>query len=1323
MAKSYLDKSGLTYFWGKIKAYFTRNHLVPVQSKTYTSVVAPANNDPNGWLYFAKLKPDNNSATTQIYVKYRLRAEADGQVLCYQDSEVEYNMYADTVLNYRTYNNIRSTSYRAIYNHSLYRAKAAGITGGYGHLLGIRLTSSWNPATTANARTVIIDILETRNCSVEFLDSMVLYANAPGTGSTNYAGRSDYDGTTQGQTISGDRDTVNDLRLTYSGVKAGALMGYYTPIMQIADGRWESLNTAPYNSTAATKARNTVGFRLGEILFCNHNKTFTENALLDTWGGCYSEKSELDARYFFNGGTSMFTSYAPVYIVGTMGSDGLFYLDTTWWTQTIPTTEDGKVYVLFGTARSGCMVNLFQNNPAFKYVNGQFLLWTPESGNAAKVNSHSVNADVPSGAKFTDTVTTATTSGSGNAVTAITASNGALTVTKGTTFLTSHQDISGKADKSATVSTVTWDSTNKKLTKTINGSTTDVATAAALRTGLNVADGAEVNQNAFSNVKVGSTTVAADAKTDTLELVAGSNVTLTPDATNDKVTIAATDTTYGVATGAKDGLMSSSDKTKLDGLATVATSGSYNDLDDIPTIPTLKNVFGKVKVGSTTIEADTTQDTLELAAGTNITLTPDATNDKVTIATSAEVNQNAFSNVKVGSTTVAADSKTDTLELVAGDNISLTPDATNDKVTVAATGVPVISTTASPTPMPQQLININVGANQYKALAYNCLGQAYGAAKLDSSGKLVSGQLPAITRNDLMTLASKTYTGVIGSTNDDAGTYLYCMKVLPTSYYASWEITYRVTATITGVSEANGSGYETSIVHICGVRDTYTAYSTWNEVSNGSYRPYYYHCLYRAKAAGITGGYGHLLGISLRYAYNPITAANSRTVSFDLLETKNCAVTFFDSPTKYASCPGTGTTNYSTQTAFDGTTQGMSMTGDRNDVNYNNRENYTCRTTNGALYRYQLCLTKSDGSLVPINSVNNSVATNKTLTTDTFDPFGEIFFWNSTSTYSANAVIGTTNLYRQYVCDFRYSFNIGGYDTTPTLTARKPLYLVAVPQADGTAKLHSAPLSEALPTTENGHIYIYLGRVFDDTKPYRCILGLNHPVYWYKDGAVRLYNGTNYVAGDNISLDRNSSDGSVTINAVITEQLSVSTTSDKQVKIKNNSTTAEHYAIASSQKGAANGVASLGSDGKVPGAQLPDNSNLSAVEARVTALEGLLNVVDSWSPSSGYSIASSSSWSAALGSKAFQLAKGTYIVMFGADFSSNATGYRMIQINTSAAGNRYTPTGPAVNGNNTRLMGTMLLEPTATTNYYMYAFQNSGATLTVTPWARIIKIG
>lgn len=134
-----------------------------------------------------------------------------------------------------------------------------------------------------------------------------------------------------------------------------------------------------------------------------------------------------------------------------------------------------------------------------------------------------------------------------------------------------------------------------------------------------VATGAEVNQNAFSNVKVGSTTIAADSKTDTLELVAGSNVTLTPDATNDKVTIAATDTTYSAATQSAAGLMAAADKKKLDG---VATGAEVN-----------QNAFSKIAVsGNTTIEADSKTDTLTIASGNGIAqISTNATNDTVYI--------------------------------------------------------------------------------------------------------------------------------------------------------------------------------------------------------------------------------------------------------------------------------------------------------------------------------------------------------------------------------------------------------------------------------------------------------------------------------------------------------------------------------------------------------------------------------------------------------------------------------------------------------------------------------------------------------------------
>ena len=54
--------------------------------------------------------------------------------------------------------------------------------------------------------------------------------------------------------------------------------------------------------------------------------------------------------------------------------------------------------------------------------------------------------------------------------------------------------------------------------------------------------GAQVNQNAFSKIKVGSTTIEAGEKTDTLTIAAGDNITLTPSAKT--LTIAAKDTTY-----------------------------------------------------------------------------------------------------------------------------------------------------------------------------------------------------------------------------------------------------------------------------------------------------------------------------------------------------------------------------------------------------------------------------------------------------------------------------------------------------------------------------------------------------------------------------------------------------------------------------------------------------------------------------------------------------------------------------------------------------------------------------------------------------------
>ena len=87
------------------------------------------------------------------------------------------------------------------------------------------------------------------------------------------------------------------------------------------------------------------------------------------------------------------------------------------------------------------------------------------------------------------------------------------------------------------------------------------------------------------------------------------------------------------------------------------------------------------------------EECLEKISGINDTVDDiNAKLEKIShIEAKAEVNQEAFSNVKIGSTIIAADSKKDTLDIVAGSNIILTPDATTDKITIATTNTPTFT--------------------------------------------------------------------------------------------------------------------------------------------------------------------------------------------------------------------------------------------------------------------------------------------------------------------------------------------------------------------------------------------------------------------------------------------------------------------------------------------------------------------------------------------------------------------------------------------------------------------------------------------------------
>lgn len=205
-----------------------------------------------------------------------------------------------------------------------------------------------------------------------------------------------------------------------------------------------------------------------------------------------------------------------------------------------------------------------------------------------------------------------------------------------------------------------------------------------------VATGAEVNQNTFANVKVGATTIAADTKTDTLEIVAGTNVVLTPDDTLDRVTI-------GLS-----GSVETTTGSQAKATAAETAANTYTDGKVAAIVFPVTSVAGKT--GAVTLAAGDVGAAPSSHVGTGGAAHADATTsvagfmtaaDKVKlngIAAGAQTNQNAFSNIRVGATTVAADNATDTFEMVAGTNVVLTPDTTNDRVTIALSSA--VETTA-----------------------------------------------------------------------------------------------------------------------------------------------------------------------------------------------------------------------------------------------------------------------------------------------------------------------------------------------------------------------------------------------------------------------------------------------------------------------------------------------------------------------------------------------------------------------------------------------------------------------------------------------------
>lgn len=149
----------------------------------------------------------------------------------------------------------------------------------------------------------------------------------------------------------------------------------YRLLFTAADNQhYVPVNTS--NSTNATAARSVTQRPInpfGAIFYYGHTTAINANA--------NPTSSYMWTQYNFEMGYSFgaltLTQARPVYIKCAPQADGSAIIDsTTPYVQSLPSTEDGKIYIFLGIATSATTVELYETHPVYCYRNGGIQLWT-----------------------------------------------------------------------------------------------------------------------------------------------------------------------------------------------------------------------------------------------------------------------------------------------------------------------------------------------------------------------------------------------------------------------------------------------------------------------------------------------------------------------------------------------------------------------------------------------------------------------------------------------------------------------------------------------------------------------------------------------------------------------------------------------------------------------------------------------------------------------------------------------------------------------------------------------------------------------------------
>jgi len=175
-------------------------------------------------------------------------------------------------------------------------------------------------------------------------------------------------------------------------------------------------------------------------------------------------------------------------------------------------------------------------------------------------------------------------------------------------------------------------------------------------------------------------------------------------------------------------------------------------------------------------------------------------------------------------------------------------------------------------------------------------------------------------------------------------------------------------------------------------------------------------------------------------------------------------------------------------------------------------ESYTIRWTGAGVIageqitQYKIIMMAPDGRFYPIATGNSTAANAKTVNTQPFVINSPILINGSASTYNENATVLSTNIYQavSYTSVFNYNQNV----VTGWL-ANRAIYLKGAINNDGLFVLAGSGttdgdfMTQTLPVTEDGFVYIMIGMMYNTTSSFRIFPA--NTILEFKDGKLRPY--------------------------------------------------------------------------------------------------------------------------------------------------------------------------------------------------------------------------